>query len=286
MKTLLQNEQENTKKTGKLFLVATPLGNADDLSPRAKQCLEDVDIILAEDSRRAGLAFGRWQIKNSRIISLNDHNENTKLDYVLNLLADGNNIALISDAGMPIISDPGYLLVKACREQKYSVTVIPGPSAPITALAGSGIAPLPFVFFGFLPRKKNEQEKLLAPYSNLDLTLIFFERKDRVEKTLHNIFSLLGNREVCIARELTKTHEEYIHFYLNNIPSLDHLLGELTVVIGQKIDRHISSEAEIMELIEKEIKFGGTLREVAKRVQVQSTGWKTGDIYALSTRNK
>lgn len=276
---------DNTHSTGKLFIVATPLGNADDLSPRARTILEQVPLVLAEDTKRAGLNFFRWGLKAKRFISFNDHSEEKKLEHALEFLAQGEDIALISDAGMPIISDPGYLIVKACRENNIPVTVIPGASAPITALAGSGIAPNPFTFFGFLPRKTNDIEKTLAPFTQICTTLIFFERKDRIAETLKYLYTLLGAREVCLARELTKEHEEYLLFNLPQIPDLDHLLGELTVIIGPPLEKRKSSQEEVLKLLQEEKNFGGTPKQIAKRVQIKSQGWTSSEIYALATRN-
>lgn len=264
--------------------MATPLGNPGDLSERAKNCLEQSPLLLAEDSKRAGLACARWGVKPQRIHSLHEHNESHKIPSLIEILKSGQNLALISDAGMPVLSDPGYLLVQACRQENIKVTVIPGPCAPVTALAGSGISPQPFIFFGFLPRKTNDREKTIAPYASLNVTLVFFERKDRIEECLKDLYNLLGNREVCIARELTKTHEEYIHFYLKERPCLDNLLGELTVIIGQPLESQKSSEEDIMALLEKENAHGGTPRNIAKRVQAQAKGWTTSDIYTLSSR--
>ncbi len=262
-------------------MVATPLGNHGDLSPRAKSTLEEADFVLAEDSKRAGLAFSRWNVHAKKILSINDHNEAQKTDYVLHLLAEGNNLALISDAGMPILSDPGYLVVQAVRQQGYLVSVIPGPCAPVTALAGSGIAPQPFIFFGFLPRKKGEKQKSLAPYAHLDVTVVFFERKDRIEESLQDIHEIFGKREICIARELTKIHEEYIHFYSDDIPDLSKLLGEITVIIGPPLETQKHSQDEILEMITDERPFGGTSKEIAKRVQAKSRGWTSSEIYKL-----
>ncbi len=277
---------EQTEERGTLHIVATPLGNPGDLSPRAHTCLESADLLLAEDNKRAGLACARWNVKVKKIISLNEHNESQKTEYVLSLLRNGNNIALISDAGMPILSDPGYLLVQECRKHNINVTVIPGPCAPVTALAGSGIAPHPFVFFGFLPRKKNDKEKTLTPYAQLPVTIIFFERKDRIAETLQDVYNLLGRREICIARELTKTHEEYINFYSDEPPKLDNLLGEITVIIGPPLEKARSAEEEIIVLIAKERPHGGTLKEISKRVQIHSKGWSNSEIYAIATREK
>lgn len=270
---------------GKLHIVATPLGNADDLTPRAKSILERVPLVLAEDTKRASLNFSRWGIKAKRLISFNDHSEEKKLEHALSFLQQGEDIALVSDAGMPVISDPGYLIVKACREKNIDVTVIPGACAPVTALAGSGIAPNPFTFFGFLPRKTGDMEKNLAPFAGIGTTLVFFERKDRIADTLKYLHTLLGPREVCLARELTKDHEEYILFNLENIPDLDRLLGELTVIIGPPLCSRKTAETEVTALIAKEKLLGGTPKQIAKRVQARCTGWTTSEIYALATRN-
>ena len=129
-------------------MVGTPLGNPGDLSPRARACLEEAELVLAEDTKREGLACARWGVQVRRFVSYHDHNEKEKAASVLELLREGKNIALISDAGMPVMADPGYVVIRACREAGLPVSVIPGPCAPVTALAGSGIPPQPFIFFG------------------------------------------------------------------------------------------------------------------------------------------
>ncbi len=270
---------------GKLHIVATPLGNAGDLSPRARKILEEVPLVLAEDTKRAGLNFARWGLKAKRLISFNDHSEEKKLEHALNFLQQGEDIALISDAGMPVISDPGYLIVKACREKNIPVTAIPGASAPVTALAGSGIAPNPFTFFGFLPRKTSDMEKTLAPYAKIFSTLVFFERKDRIAETLKYLYTLLGARDVCIARELTKEHEEFIFLNLETVPDLGHLLGELTVIVGPPLEISKSSRQEVQAIIREEKSLGGSPKQIAKRVQMQCHGWTTSEIYTLVTRD-
>ncbi|HJB65634.1 MAG TPA: 16S rRNA (cytidine(1402)-2'-O)-methyltransferase [Candidatus Mailhella merdavium] len=275
----------NSKQPGTLSIVGTPLGNADDLSPRARRCLEEADAVLAEDTRRAGLACARWGVKAQRFISVHDHNEEQKKESVLNALREGKNLALISDAGMPVLADPGFVLVRACREEGLPVTVLPGPCAPVTALAGSGIAPQPFVFFGFLPRKRADQEATLAPYARIPVTLIFFERKDRLADTLDNALRLLGPREGCVARELTKTHEEYLRFHLDESGAyrqiLKDLLGEVTVILGPPEILEKSPREEVERLIAEELAGGGTPRELARRVQARAHGWTSGEIYSI-----
>ncbi len=268
---------------GTLFLVAMPLGNSDDLSIRARNTLENVDFIIAEDTKRAHLSLDRIGLKKPDIFSLNEHNEKEKTPLILRKLEEGNDIALISDAGMPIISDPGYLLVQECHANGYKVTVIPGPCAPVTALAASGIAPIPFTFLGFLPRSESDIEKTLAPFSALQTSLIFFERKDRVASTLQVCKNILGDRKVCIARELTKIHEEFIPSTLSEIledtNTLDSLLGEITIVLSPPTEKSMSTPEEIDAFIEEERDKASSPRNLAKRVQARSIGWKTSDIY-------
>ncbi len=281
----MNTTQITHKSEGTLYLVAMPLGNSLDMSFRAKKILEEADFILAEDTKRAHLNLDRCGIKHKEIFSLNEHNEQEKIPLIMRKLEENNQIALISDAGMPIISDPGYLLVQACHQHKYIVTVVPGPCAPVSALAASGIAPIPFTFLGFLPRSNSDKEKSLAPYAGLQSTLIFFERKDRVQSSLQACLNILGNRSVCIARELTKTHEEFITFELKEINNsdfqidLEALLGEITIVLSPPKEVKKSTPEEIDALILDEKSKATSPRNLAKRVLTRSIGWKTSDIY-------
>lgn len=266
-----------------LWVVATPLGNPGDLSPRAREVLESVQTVLAEDTRRAGLLCQRCGITVQRFASFHDHNEEDRLSEILQRLQGGEVMALISDAGLPLVADPGYKLVRACRENGLGVSVVPGPCAPVTALAGSGIAPQPFIFFGFLPRSRADMEAVLAPCAQLPATLVFFERKDRLPETLAVAHAVLGPRELCIARELTKTHEEYLRGRLESPPDVSAVLGEITVVVGPPETASVTSRDELDTLIADEKSRGGSPRQVAKRVQVRSHGWTVKAIYAMMT---
>lgn len=274
------NEQ---KEKGTLFLVGMPIGNTEDMSIRARKTLEEVDFILAEDTKRAGLTLARCMLKTKEIFSLNEHNEKEKIPFILQKLDEKKNIALISDAGMPVISDPGYQLVHECQKQDYKVTVVAGPCAPVIALALSGIAPLPFTFLGFLPRADVDKEKTLLPFTHIQSTLLFFERKDRVYNTLKIAFETLRNRNVCIARELTKVHEDFLFFQLKDFDAykekLNNLLGEITIVLSPPQEQEKTSPEEIDLLIEEEKAKASSPRNLAKRVQARSLGWKTSDIY-------
>ena len=267
---------------GKLWVIATPLGNDEDLSPRAHRLLQSVDRILAEDTRRTGRLLAANGIEAPPLTSFHDFNESNKLSGIIELLSHGQQMALVSDAGTPLLSDPGYLLVQACREKEIPVSPVPGPSAVIAALSASGIAPLPFSFLGFPPRKENDIKRFFAPYAHLSTTLIFFERKDRLQMSLKVAFDVLGERSGCIAREITKTHEEFIPFMLSEYAQVcSELLGEITVVLGPP-DRTIKSpEQAITLLLIQEQTKGGKPKEIAKRVAELTHGWTAKEVYDL-----
>lgn len=268
--------------SGMLWIVATPLGNPGDLSPRAREILGSVELILAEDTRRAGALLARCGVTPPALTSLHDHNEEARLPGLLEQLRQGRRFALISDAGTPLLSDPGYRLVRACREEGISVSSVPGPCAAVAALSASGLPPQPFAFLGFVPRKESDRQHFFAPYANLALTLIFFERKDRLPSTLATAFRLLGPREACIARELTKTYEEFIHFKLADHEALPQdLLGEITVVIGPACASSRSSDKEAAEVLREEAAKGGKPRDIARRAQLRVSGWTGKDLYSL-----
>ncbi|MEZ7197613.1 16S rRNA (cytidine(1402)-2'-O)-methyltransferase [Pseudodesulfovibrio karagichevae] len=269
--------------TGTLYVVATPLGNTDDLSPRARAILMDADVVLAEDTRRAGLLFQRLGLtRHGRLISFFEHNEDKKLPKVLDQLAEGLNVALISDAGTPLLSDPGFTLVRACRDEGYRVTPVPGPSAPVTALSASGLPPLPYTFLGFPPRKKSQTERLFRAHRDTGATLVLFERKTRLKGTLTIARDILGERDFCVARELTKEYEEFLRGNLGDLDSFDfELRGELTVIIAPGKDDGEADEATILERIAEETEAGGKPKEIARRVAERSEGWTPKAVYAL-----
>jgi len=265
-------------------VVATPLGNPGDLSPRAREVLTEAALVLAEDTRRAGQLFARCGMTAQRFMSFHDHNEEERLPRILDELRAGARIALISDAGMPLMADPGFRLVRACRAEGIDVSVLPGPSAPVTALAGSGIAPQPFTFLGFPPRKRTDVEKLFSEYAAVRTTLVFFERKDRLADTLDAAYAALGPRECCIARELTKPHEEFILLRLENRAQLTReLLGEITVVIGPPESVTATPRDDVLALLAAEAKAapGEKPRELARRAHEATRGWTVKDIYKL-----
>ena len=192
---------------GKLFVVATPIGNIKDITLRALETLKEVDLILCEDTRRTRPLLSHYGISNE-LLSYNEHNERERIPYVVEMLEQGHDVALVSDAGTPGISDPGYRLVREARLRDFEVVSIPGPSAIIAALSISGLPTDRFVFEGFLPRKKSRRLKRLEFLKKEDRTIIIYESVHRIERTLHEILEIMGDREVALCRELTKVHEE------------------------------------------------------------------------------
>ena len=266
--------------SARLWLVATPLGNPGDLSPRAVETLSRAGIILAEDTRRAGNLLAGASIAAKRLLSFHEHNETERLPQVLAALREGQEVALISDAGMPVLSDPGFHLVRACRAEGLSVSCVPGPCAEATAVAASGLPPLPYVFLGFLPRKPGDVRRTLEQYARLPVTLVFFERKDRLRASLDTAADCLGPRQVCVAREMTKTYEEFLLGRLDD-PAFcrEELLGEITVVIGPPEETPVSQDADIFALAEANPDL--PTRALAKLIQSQTTGRSAKEIYDL-----
>jgi len=267
---------------GTLWVVATPLGNLGDFSPRARETLERADIILAEDTRRSGLLLQLAGIGPRRLISLHEHNEAERIAGVLEFLSQGLQVAVISDAGTPLIADPGYRLVAVCREKGIPVVPVPGPCAPITALMASGIPPYPFLFLGFLPRKSGEIKALFAQFAYLPTTLVFFERKNRALSSLALAFEILGEREFCLARELTKKHEQFINGWLGQPPIMEEeLLGEVTCVIGPPKAQSRMTPEDVQALVESLRSMDLRPKELARRVQECAPGWTVKQIYEL-----
>lgn len=267
---------------GALYVVATPLGNAGDCSPRARRVLAAADVVLAEDTRRAGLLFQRLGIASHGFVSFHEHNEDRKRESVLQTLEQGGSVALISDAGTPLLSDPGYTLVRACREAGFAVVPVPGPSAPLAALMACGLPPQPFTFLGFLPRKAGERRRLLERHGATGATLVFFERKNRLADSLRAAAEVLGPREVCVARELTKDHEEFIVGCLDALDGMDiPLLGEFTVVVGPPARGDATPAEDMRGLLAEESAQGGRPKEIARRAAARAMGWTVKAAYEL-----
>tara|TARA_Y100000994_G_scaffold170423_1_gene140393 strand:- start:913 stop:1596 length:684 start_codon:yes stop_codon:yes gene_type:complete len=220
--------------SGDLYIVSTPIGNLDDITPRALEVLEKVDLIAAEDTRVTKKILNHYNIKNV-FLSYNNYNENRRYLELLNKLKENKDIALVSDAGTPCISDPGYKIVNAARVQGINVISIPGPSSVISSLSISGLPSDKFYFEGFLPRKKG-RSKRLKYLSDLDCTIIIFESPKRLLKTLNDVSNVFGNRVIALCKEITKLYEKVEFGYLDDIIMENNIVfkGEYVLVIANK----------------------------------------------------
>lgn len=220
-----------------LHIVATPIGNLEDLSPRAVKILNSVGLILAEDTRSFRVLAGRFGIQTP-CESYHEHNELQRMPAILALLKEGSDVALVSDAGTPTISDPGFKLVRACHEQEITVLSVPGPCALIAALSVSGFETDRFTFFGFLPQKQGRRDKALQDAVESDATAIFYESPHRILKTLKALVTIAPQREICVVREITKIYEEIIRGIPSDVysrfVSRQAIKGEYVLLVRKK----------------------------------------------------
>ncbi len=218
---------------GKLILVSTPIGNWDDISARSLAELGACDLVVAEDTRKAGVLLGHFSIDKPKL-SFFEGNTRQRIPQILRKLRDGQTVTLITDAGTPLVSDPGYELVYACLEEEIPVVALPGPCAAITALQLSGLPPDRFIFDGFLPRKGANRRKRLESYLRLQGTLVFYESAKRTLGTLHDLLETLGDVQAAVLREMTKIHEESLRgplSYLIDELAEREILGEVTICV-------------------------------------------------------
>ena len=251
-----------------LFLVATPIGNLKDITFRAIEVLNSVDKIYAEDTRTSGVLLSHYNIQ-TKLESYHEFNQDLKSNQILKELQSGMRLAIISDAGLPVISDPGYKLVLLAIEHNIAVSTIPGASAGISALIASGLAPMPYRFYGFLDSKAAKRNSELEDLKYQACTLIFYEAPHRIEHTLKDMLQILGNRKITLARELTKTFEEYsrgtIEEILLDLPQK----GEMVLIVeGFKEEAQIEEPFKrIDELISLGYKPNEAIKEIAKLIQ-------------------
>lgn len=223
---------------GQLTIVATPIGNLSDLSKRALEEIQTADVVACEDTRHTGRMLTRLGIRRP-LVSLHEHNERQRLPQLLERLSQGARVALVSDAGTPLLSDPGFLLVRAAIADGITVQTVPGPSAAIAALTVSGLPPYPFTFLGFPPRKSGKRRSFFRRHATLDHTLVVFESPHRLLATLEDLLEELGDRPASIARELTKLHEEVLRGSLSELAAIladRSLKGEYVIVLGAPHD--------------------------------------------------
>ncbi|MDE5855588.1 MAG: 16S rRNA (cytidine(1402)-2'-O)-methyltransferase [Anaeroplasmataceae bacterium] len=250
-----------------LYLVATPIGNLKDMTFRAIEVLQSVDKIYAEDTRTSGVLLSHYEI-HTKLESYHEYNQDLKADQVLNELKSGMKLAIISDAGLPVISDPGYKLVTLAIENGIAVSTIPGASAGISALISSGLAPMPYTFYGFLDAKHIKRIKELEDLKYLPHTVIFYEAPHRIEETLKDMLSVFGNRKIVLARELTKTFEEYARGTIEELLLELPTKGEMVLIVeGYKEKSKIDNPFQkIDELISLGSKPNDAIKEVAKLI--------------------
>ena len=273
---------------GTLYLVATPIGNLEDMSPRAIRILREATLIAAEDTRHSGKLLKHFEIQTP-ITSYFEHNKLNKLEFILEKLSTGD-VALISDAGSPAINDPGYELVKGALEANHDVKPVPGPSAPITALTVSGLPSDSFLYLGYLPHKTSERHKRLEEVESQPYTLIFLESPYRIVEALEDITSILGDRRICVAREMTKMFEEYwrgnvsraVDYFKSQPPR-----GEFTLVVEGKTndEKGVWTEEELQRAIETERKTEKSAKEISVELAKRS-GWNKKEIYRLISQRE
>jgi len=268
---------------GILYLVATPIGNLEDMSLRAVRILRESILIAAEDTRHTGTLLKHFEIQTP-LTSYFEHNKLNKLDFILEQLSKGD-VALVSDAGTPAINDPGYELVKAALASNFNVMPVPGSSAPIAALTVSGLPTDSFLYLGYLPNKTGERRKALDQVSTLTYTLIFLESPHRIVDSLEDILFVLGDRRICVAREMTKLYEEYWRGPVSG--AIEHFKskeprGEFTLVIeGQRIeDKGRWTEDELLKAIKKGLKAGKSTKDISAEL-AEEGGWNKKEVYAL-----
>lgn len=280
-----QKSFENGQAT--LYLVPTPIGNLSEMSPRAIEVLNSVDVIACEDTRTSGTLLRHFDI-NKKLIACHNFNEENSAKGIIALLEEGQNVALISDAGYPLINDPGQKLVKLTTEAGFNVVPVSGPSAFLNALVASGLVAQPFIFVGFLPQANGERERKLQEYKNYPMTMVFYEAPHRIDKMLNSCLKILGDRQCVLSRELTKMHEEFIRGSISEvIEILPEIRGEMVIVMdGNHEDPSASvTDADILEMVAQKESEGVSTRDAIKQI-AKETGLSKNAIYSMVNANK
>ncbi|MFZ2631795.1 MAG: 16S rRNA (cytidine(1402)-2'-O)-methyltransferase [Desulfosalsimonadaceae bacterium] len=268
---------------GTLYIVATPIGNLKDITFRAIETLEKVDIIAAEDTRHTRLLLSHFNITASRLIACYEHNETESARGIIELLKAGKSVALVSNAGTPLVSDPGYRLINAAISENISVVPIPGVSAAITALSASGLPSDTFCFIGFLPSKKSKRRERLEQLAGLSGTLIFYESPHRILEVMEDMMDVMGDRQAVLARELTKTYEEFLRGKLSglvaDLSSRQAIKGEITLLLsGDTTDKPVCFEDIEPQVVSELSKGQAGVLALAKKF-ARSTGISKNKLY-------
>jgi 16S rRNA (cytidine1402-2'-O)-methyltransferase len=277
--------------SGTLYIVATPIGNIRDISLRALDVLNEVDLVACEDTRHTGKLLKHLEIKQ-KLISFHDHNESLRKDKIVELLQNGSSVALVSDAGTPCISDPGYKLVNAVRESGANVTIIPGPNAFVSAAVLSGLPTDALYFGGFLPSKTGSRKKALTALRELDATLVFYESPKRLAASLKDCLNVFGPRKAVVVREITKLYEE------TNAGTLDKLAeqydqsppkGEIVILIDRtaasNVSDSITPEIALIELVTK-YENEGVDRKIALKRAAKECGLPKSEAYRIMMQHR
>lgn len=281
----MQRTQSFRNDKNTLYIVATPIGNLDEMTPRAVEVLKNVDFIAAEDTRNTGKLLKHFNIETKMIVH-HMHNESKSSDGLIKLLEEGSNIAIVSDAGYPLISDPGQTIVNKAISKGFNVVPISGSSAILNAVVASGLDTSAFSFIGFLPIKQSECRDKLQEIKDRKDTLVFYEAPHRLFKTLKIIEEELGNRYVCIAREITKQYEEYIRGdILTILENIDSIKGEIVLVVeGSKDVEKEYLNIDLIDMMQKEVAQGMSASEAIKHVSKLS-GVKKNHLYKIYHSN-
>lgn len=282
--------KEEIDMSGKLYVVPTPIGNLKDITLRALEVLQSVDIVAAEDTRQSLKLLNHFDIKKP-LVSYHQHNENFKSEDIISKLREGKNIALVSDAGTPGISDPGSVIIQKCIEENIDFEVLTGATAVTTALVYSGLDTTKFLFRGFIPRENKERNPIIQDLKERQETLIFYEAPHRLIKTLEFLYENLGNRKIAICRELTKLYEEIIRLPLEDAIKYyneKEPRGEYVLVVEGKSEEEIKREEEkewenltIEEHIKKYMKEGLSKKEAIKKT-AKDRGMAKSEVYKYS----
>ena len=265
-------------KDGKLTIISLPIGNLKDITIRALEELQSSDLIFCEDKRITIKLLNHYNIKN-KLMSYNEHSDRGTREFIVNEIEKGKSISLVSDAGTPLISDPGYKLIKELKKKNLTVTSCPGPSSPITAITLAGLPSDKFFFSGFLPVKSKARKDYLLKIKNIESTIIFFESPNRIVKSLETILEIFGDRNIAICRELTKKFEEVITLKVSeaikNLSSRDNIKGEIVIVIEGEVKK---DKSQNLEAILKDALKSMSLSDAAKEIS-NYTNFSKKEVY-------
>lgn len=262
-----------------LYLVPTPIGNLQEITQRAMDVLKDVDVIAAEDTRNTKKLLMAYGIQKT-LISHHEHNQSTSIPVILDYLKDGKSVAVVSDAGYPLVSDPGANLVKEVINNDFAVVSLSGANAAMNALVASGLSCVHYLFYGFLENKSSKRKKQLEELKEFPYTLIFYEAPHRIESMLQDVLEVLGDRNMCLARELTKLHEEYIRGTVSEVTQVaKDKKGEMVVIIeGKPIEEESFDMDTAIKKVDEYIKQGLKTKEAIKKASTE-LGCSKNELY-------